>query len=71
MVSVFAMSAVDCGFKPRLGQTKDCKIGVCCFSAKHVALRRKSKDLARNLDNVRVLSLFDRYFYLVCIEIVV
>jgi hypothetical protein len=53
MVSVFAMSAVDCGFKPRLGQTKDCKIGVCCFSAKHVALRRKSKYwLAWNQDNV-------------------
>jgi hypothetical protein len=53
MVSVFAMSAVDCGFKPRSGQTKDCKIGVCCFSAKHVALRRKSKYwLAWNQDNV-------------------
>ena len=53
MVSVFAMSAVDCGFKPRSGQTKDCKIGICCFSAKHVALRRKSKYwLAWNQDNV-------------------
>ena len=29
------------------------KIGICCFSAKHEALRRKSKDcLARNQDNV-------------------
>jgi hypothetical protein len=28
-------------------------IGICCFSAKHAALRRKSKDwLARNQDNV-------------------
>jgi len=36
-----------------LGQTKDYKIGICCFSAKHEALRRKSKDwLARNQDNV-------------------
>jgi hypothetical protein len=36
-----------------LGQTKDYKIGICCFSAKHAALRRKSKDwLNRNQDNV-------------------
>ena len=47
MVSVLTSSAVD------RGQTKDYKIGICCFSAKHVALRRKSKDwLARNQDNV-------------------
>jgi hypothetical protein len=32
----------------------DCyRIGICCFSAKHTAFRRKSKDwLARNQDNV-------------------
>ena len=42
-----------CGFEPRSGQTKDYKIGICCFSANHAALRRKSKDwLARNQDNV-------------------
>jgi hypothetical protein len=35
------------------GQTKGYKIGICCFDAKHAALRRKSKDwLARNQDNV-------------------
>ena len=34
------------------GQTKDYKIGICCFPAKHATLRRKSKDwLARNYDN--------------------
>jgi hypothetical protein len=28
-------------------------VGICCFSAKHAALRRKSKDcLARNQNNV-------------------
>jgi len=27
-----------------LGQTKDYKIGICCFSTKHAALRRKSKE---------------------------
>jgi hypothetical protein len=53
MVSVLAESAVDHGFEPRSGQTKDYKIGICCFSAKHAALSRKSKDwLARNHNNV-------------------
>ena len=53
MVSVLASSAVDRGFEPWSGQTKDYKIGMCCFSAKHAALRRKSKDwLTRNQNNV-------------------
>jgi hypothetical protein len=53
MVSVLGSSVVDRGFEPRSGQTKDDKIGICCFSAKHAALRRKSKDLlARNQNNV-------------------
>ena len=53
MVNVFTSSAVDRGFKSRSGQTKDYEIGICCFSAKHAAVRRKSKDcLARNQDNV-------------------
>ena len=43
MVSVLASSAVDRGFEPRSGQTKDYAIGMCCFSAKYTALRRKSK----------------------------
>ena len=42
-------SEVDRGFEPRLGQTEDYKIGICWFSAKHAALRSKSKDwLARS-----------------------
>jgi len=53
MISVLASSAIDRGLGPRSGQTKDCKIGICCFSAKHAALRRKSKHwLARNQNNV-------------------
>ena len=53
MVSVLASSALDCGFKPRSGQAKDYKIGSCCFSTKHAALKRKSKAwLAWNLNNV-------------------
>ena len=54
MVSVLASSAVVRGFESQSGQTKDYKIGICCFSAKHAALRSKSKDrLARNQNNVR------------------
>ena len=53
MVSVLASSAIDHRFKPWLGQTKDYKIGICFFFAKHAALRRKIKDwLARNQNNV-------------------
>ena len=53
MVSVLAWSAVDRGFEHRSGQIKDYLIGISCFTAKHAALRRKSKVwLARNQDNV-------------------
>ena len=53
MVGVPVSSVVDRWFKSRSDQTKDYKIGMCCFSAKHAALRRKSKDwLARNQNNV-------------------
>jgi hypothetical protein len=53
MVSVLVSSAGDRGFEPRSGQTKDYKIGICCFSAMQAALRRKSKDcLARNQNKV-------------------
>ncbi len=53
MGSVLASSAVDRGFEIRSGQTKDYKIGICCFSAQHAALRRRRKDwLARDQNNV-------------------
>ena len=46
-------SAVDRGFEHRSGQTKNYKIDICCFSGKHSALRKRSKDwLAWNQDNV-------------------
>ena len=38
MVSVLTSSAIDCEFEPLSPQTKDYKIGICCISAKHVAL---------------------------------
>jgi hypothetical protein len=53
MVSVLASSAVDRGFDTRSGQTKDYKICIYCFYAKHASLRRKNEDwLARNQNNV-------------------
>jgi hypothetical protein len=62
MVSMLASSAVDRGVEPRSGQTKDYKIGICCFSAKYAALTRKSKDwLAQNQNNV---SRVERHVYL-------
>ena len=39
MISVLAYSAVDRGFEPQSGHTKDYKISICCFSTKHTALR--------------------------------
>ena len=46
-------SAVDLGFKPRLGQTKGYTIGSCCFSAQHAAWMRKSEEwLGRNQNNM-------------------
>ena len=53
MDSVLASSVIDCGYELRSCQTKEYKIGICCFSAKNAALRRKSKDwLTRNQNNV-------------------
>jgi hypothetical protein len=58
---------VDRGFEARLDPTKDDKIGNCCFSAKHAALRRKRKYLLdRNQDNVlewRDMSTFRQLFW--------
>ena len=53
MVGVLASNVEDRGFEPQSGQTKEYNIGICCFSAKDTALKRKSKDwLSRNQDFV-------------------
>ena len=53
MGRVLVSRTVDRGFDPRVGQAKDYKIGICCFSAEHAALRKKSKNwLPRNQNNV-------------------
>ena len=52
MVSVLALSAVDREFGPQPGKPKGYETGMCCFSAKYVTLRNKTKDwLARNNQN--------------------
>jgi len=44
------------------GQTKGYNICNCCFSAKHAALRRKSKDwLAQNQDKCQSVAIFLTY----------
>jgi hypothetical protein len=43
MVGMLVSNAVDRTFEPQPGKTKDYKIGICCFSTKHAALRRKSR----------------------------
>jgi hypothetical protein len=53
IVSVLASIVVDRRFEPQSGQPNDYQIGICCFSAKHAALRRDDKNwLARNQNNV-------------------
>ena len=44
MVRMLTSSAVNRGFEPRSDQTKDYKIGICCFPTKHATFRSKSKD---------------------------
>jgi hypothetical protein len=45
MVRMLASSAVCHGFELRSGQTKNYKISICCFSAKHAALRSSMASL--------------------------
>ena len=57
MISVLAWSAVGCRFESGSVEIEDYKIGICCFSAKHVSLRRKGNNwLARNQNNVPELG---------------
>ena len=51
MVSVLASSAEGRRFDPRPGQTKDIKIRIGCFSAKHAAFRSKSTDWSPQSQN--------------------
>jgi hypothetical protein len=42
-ISVLALCVVGRGFESQSGYTDDYKHGMCCFSTKHAALRRKTK----------------------------
>ena len=55
MVSVLAPSVVDRRLEPQSGQTKDCNIDIYGFSAKHAALRRKSKDWTVSCLGIRLM----------------
>jgi hypothetical protein len=55
MVRLLALSAVDCVFKPRPCQTKDYEIGICCFSAKHAALRRERERAKTGWLGIRIM----------------
>ena len=49
----------DRGFKPQSGQTKYYKIGMCCLSAQHTALRRKSRLVGTQHSHVQsILCIF-------------
>ena len=52
MVSVLAPSVVNRGFQPRSDQTKDYKIGICCFSAKHSIQEKEQRLIGSNQNNV-------------------
>jgi hypothetical protein len=53
MINVPISSAEDRVFEAWSGQAKDYEIEMCCFSAKHAALRRNNNDwLALNQDNL-------------------
>ena len=59
MVRMFALSAVDPWFEPQSHQIKDDKTGtcICCFTAKHAAWTRKSKDwLVQYTANIIIIS---------------
>ena len=51
MVSMLTFSAEGHGFGPNPSQTKDIKIGICCFSAKYTALWSKGKEQLAKIQN--------------------
>ena len=53
MISLLTSTVLDRGYNPLSDEIKDHKIGICRFSVKQAALRKKSKDwLAQNQGNV-------------------
>jgi hypothetical protein len=57
MVSMLTSNGIDKRFESYSGQTKDYKIGICCFPTKHAELMSLSKDwLARTPNGVTYLT---------------
>jgi len=52
IVSLLSSSVVDRELEPQSDRIKDNEIGIFCFPAKHIALRRKTGWLPWNRDNV-------------------
>jgi len=53
IANVIALNMIGRGFESQSDQTKDYKIGICCFSAKHTTLRSNIKYyLTMNQENV-------------------
>jgi len=52
MVSVAALSVIYHCFMPRFGQTKDYTIRICCFSAKHAALKALNQNNVSEWSNM-------------------
>jgi hypothetical protein len=69
MVGMLTLSVVDRGFEPRPSQTKDYKIGICCFSIKHTALRRWSKDWLEYRKEIDLLPWLYNVLNDACIQI--
>jgi hypothetical protein len=48
---IYSLFQLFSGFERQSDQTRDYKIGICCFTGMHAPLRRKNKDwLAQNQD---------------------
>jgi hypothetical protein len=50
MIGLLAPSAVDRGFEPRSGQTKNYEIGICCFSTRNQSDVSECDDMSISLD---------------------
>jgi hypothetical protein len=61
---------INCGFDARSCQCKCYEIGMCCFSVKQAALRRKSTQMQDNvlIQNQDLITITGLYHYL-CITL--
>jgi hypothetical protein len=63
-LSGFQATNIGDVYEPLSGQTKDYKNSICCFSANHAALRRKSKKPTRQKNGLIARSI--KNFLKVC-----